>query len=582
LKDPEEATPFADAMPTRRRFLTGAVGIAAASSLPIDVAAAYQTKGAETSGRGQTFFELVRVPDLVQAFKELKDPQALIGGGERWTASGVEVETAIADGQVSVSVRAEAKPIRHVHLRWRGTVSPELLLLGDAWERSYGDLEWRNMVPDRVMPWYFGTWDGAECHAYGVKTQAGAMCFWQADPDGVSLWLDLSNGGLGVLLGQRKLLAATVISRRGQKGESPTGALRAFCKQMCLTQTRPAGAIYGTNDWYYAYGKNTAERILSDTEYIASLSEGNEVRPFSVVDMGWSIGTASFPSMADLAVQIRARRVRPGIWIRPLEASERTDAKLLLPRMRFGKAKAGQTKELAYDPTVPEALEAVLAKVTQVVDWGYELVKHDFSTYDLLGQWGFEMGAEPTAPGWSLHDRTRTNAEVIHDLYQGIRSRCGQQRLILGCNTVGHLGQGIFDVQRTGDDTSGRIWERTRRMGVNTLAFRLPQHGSFFVQDADCVGISPAIPWKLNLQWMKLIAQSGTALFLSPGDGSRGLEQAREIREAFSIAAAGGSGVEPQDWREQTTPQRWATAGGTSKSMQLDWYGEQGAFPFMV
>ena len=37
---------------------------------------------------------------------------------------------------------------------------------------------------------------------------------------------------------------------------------------------------------------------------------------------------------------------------------------------------------------------------------------------------------------------------------------------------------------RTGDDTSGRIWERTRRMGVNTLAFRLPQHNAFYHIDA--------------------------------------------------------------------------------------------------
>ena len=44
-------------------------------------------------------------------------------------------------------------------------------------------------------------------------------------------------------------------------------------------------------------------------------------------------------------------------------------------------------------------------------------------------------------------------------------------------------------LNRTGDDTSGRIWERTRRMGVNTLAFRLPQHNTFYHIDADCVGI---------------------------------------------------------------------------------------------
>ena len=33
-------------------------------------------------------------------------------------------------------------------------------------------------------------------------------------------------------------------------------------------------------------------------------------------------------------------------------------------------------------------------------------------------------------------------------------------------------------------------------MGVNTLAFRLPQHNTFYHIDADCVGIFGMIPWE--------------------------------------------------------------------------------------
>ena len=95
--------------------------------------------------------------------------------------------------------------------KWR----PDLRALGDAWERSYGDLGWRNLIPERVMPWYFATHDGVTCHGYGVKTDAAALCFWQLDPEGVSLWLNVTNGGDGVELGQRKLTMATVVTRRG-------------------------------------------------------------------------------------------------------------------------------------------------------------------------------------------------------------------------------------------------------------------------------------------------------------------------------------------------------------------------------
>lgn len=108
------------------------------------------------------------------------------------------------------------------------------------------------------------------------------------------------------------------------------------------------------------------------------------------------------------------------------------------------------------------------------------------------------MGAELTEGGWHFADRTLTNAEIILRLYRTLRAAAGDT-LLLGCNTVGHLGAGLFEIQRTGDDTSGRVWERTRRMGVNTLAFRLPQHGTFFASDPDCAAHTTAPRrWRLG------------------------------------------------------------------------------------
>ena len=86
---------------------------------------------------------------------------------------------------------------------------------------------------------------------------------------------------------------------------------------------------------------------------------------------------------------------------------------------------------------------------------------------------------------------------------------------MLGCNVVGHLAAGLVHAQRTGDDTSGRGWERTRRMGVNTLAFRLAYHRRFCTLDADCVANTPLTDWSKNRQFLDLIARSGTALFVS-------------------------------------------------------------------
>jgi alpha-galactosidase len=520
---------------------------------------------------------VLRAPDRITAYCGLADAFPLSRAGLRWTGRSVAAETTPGDAEVPILVSAPQDPLTHLHLRWSQRVSNELLCLGDAWERSYGELAWRSLVPERAMPWYFATStaDGAATRGYGVKAGAGALCFWQLDPEGVSLWLDLSNGGGGVLLGERTLAAATVVAHEGHSGEDSISAVRGLCRRMCERPRPSPGPIYGSNDWYYAYGNSSQELILRDADLVASLQPITGPKPFTVIDEGWA-NKAKFPDMARLAVEIRRRGARPGIWERPLRAPKEANPALLLPAARFGE-KSSRAAELAYDPTIPEALHLVAEKFRAIRSWGYELLKHDFTTYDLLGQWGFEMGARPTLPGWSFHDRSRTNAEILLDLYRAIRGAAGEETVILGCNTAGHLTAGIFDLQRTGDDTSGKVWERTRRMGVNTLAFRGPQHGSFFTIDADCVAITPAIPWELTRQWLDAVARSGTALFVSAE--SANAEQKKALAEAFALVAASGTASAPVDWFRDTTPEAWMDLPGKT-TREYRWCAPDGAYPF--
>jgi alpha-galactosidase len=568
---------------SRRSFVGGVVAATVGGAA---VGLGQKAHAADTLSRaktGSSFCEIQRAPDKVTAYREDRNAVSLVRSNEAWHSADIEVTTQTKASGLEVSIAAPSSALTRVHLRWNQKVDLSILIMGDAWERSYGDLAWRTFVPERAMPWYFVTHAQDGTHGYGVRTGAAALCFWQIDREGVSLWLDVTNGGSGVQLGQRTLHAATVLSRKGEAAQQPFDAVTAFCRKMSPTPRLPKGPIYGCNDWYYAYGRNTAAQIYRDTELISSLSPTAGPRPFSVIDMGWEHNPA-FGDMAVVAAEIRNRGARPGIWVRPLEATKAADPGMLLPVSRYGE-RTGRGAELAFDPTIPEALELALAKISNPAAWKYELIKHDFSTYDLFGQWGFEMGAQPTIPGWHFNDRSKTNAEIVLALYTSIR-KAGGESIVLGCNTIGHLSAGLFELQRTGDDTSGQRWERTRRMGVNTLAYRLPQHETFFVQDADCVGITRAIPWALNRAWLNLLARSGTALFVSPAPDAIGEEQRSAMREAFAISASGAAKGRPMDWLHETTPEDWqwtgSPAAGEQKDLHYNWCGDDGCDPFTI
>jgi alpha-galactosidase len=488
-----------------------------------------------------------------------------------WAHKDAEVCATPAANGLKVSLTAADTAVCRLMLVWKTQACRRCRLLGDHWERGYGDLEWRGIVPERVLPWYFLLFDGRKTDGLGVMTGPAALCFWKADEDAVTLCLDVRCGGSGVRLGGRAVELATVTARDGLDSETPYQAARAFCAQMCPRPRLPKEPVYGGNNWYYAYGKSSQGEIEKDTDFIATLAPAGGNRPYMVIDMCWERpldtpeqsrwqgGNSLFPDMGALADYMKKEGVRPGIWTRPLSMPDHFTERMSLPEQRVKLAGKLSYPGRFLDPSIPEALEIVRADAASLAAQGYELIKHDFTTFDLLGRWGFEMGWEVTNEGWSFSDRTKTTAEVILGLYRALRQGAGDA-LVIGCNTVGHLAAGLFEMQRTGDDTSGRQWERTRKMGVNTLAFAMPKHGTFYASDADCAAVTNAVPWELGQQWLTLLAASGTPLFVS-APPTTAPEQRRAIREAFALASKPLPTAEPLDWLDTTCPASWLLNG---------------------
>jgi alpha-galactosidase len=562
--------------PTRRAFLLGAGAVATVAS-----ASVFPEKHSFARAAAPSLPDVQRVPDRVSVFEESKSGERnLTRSGSNWQASGIEVSTEVSEGKsggnVEISVSAPSAALTRIRFRWHGAFPMDWRYLGDHWERSYGDLEFRSLSGDRLMPWYFLATNGSDALGCGVKTGASAICYWQVDAAGITLNLDVSNGGYGVRLGTRRLHAATIVSRKNHSSESPMDAARSFCAVMCQKPLLPSRPVYGSNNWYYAYGNNTsAERSLRDAQLLSDLVPSSiSNRPFCVIDMGWHAArdgagpsrqtSSAYPDMPGLAQKMVASGVRPGIWTRPTLTSEPKAQVWRLPPS--GGRPEGDL--IVMDPTIPEALEYMAENVRVIQKWGYQLIKHDFSTFDLLGRWGFEMGDGLTQEGWHFHDQSFTNAEIIRKLYQTIRDAAGDA-ILIGCNTIGHLAAGLVQAQRIGDDTSGREWARTRKMGVNTLAFRLSQHNTFFAADADCVPLTSEIPWELTRQWLDLVARSGTALFVSVDPDALQPGQKQPLRAALQAASEKRLPAAPLDWLETTTPQRWRL---DAKPANYDWY----------
>lgn len=462
--------------------------------------------------------------------------------------------------------------ITGVSLRWKEPQPHRVRILGDHWERGYGDLEWRGYVPERILPWYALIHDAetGRTQGFGVQTGGAAIAHWTIDPAGISLVLDIRSGAKGINLSGRNLVISQLVFLESEPDETLFDFSRRFCRALCPAPRLPKFPVYGGNDWYYAYGSNSADSIRRDAALIREHSPSTTNAPFMVIDAGWfpaqgcgggpyDHGNEKFPDMPGLAAEMKAMNVRPGIWIRPLLINDSPIA-WQLPANHPIRARE---KGIVLDPSVPEVLELVRQDIARLTEWGYDLIKHDFTTFDITGRWGFEMTDRFTGGDWTFADSTRTTAEIIRDLYQTIREAAGEG-ILIGCNTVGHLGAGLFELQRTGDDTSGREWERTRKMGINTLAFRMPQHGTFFDVDADCVGLTNDVPWDLNSQWLDLLARSGTPLFVSADPAAMGAAQSAALREAFSIAATDQPVAEAVDWLETTCPSHWQTASGTT------------------
>lgn len=103
----------------------------------------------------------IRIPN--ETIVTLSDGERLLS--PKLTFEGGRVTYGLTEGTVAglrVSIQSKLYGLRYLTLKWRHSFPQGVKVLGDAWERGYGDLRRLPVDSDRCMPWYMAASNGSD------------------------------------------------------------------------------------------------------------------------------------------------------------------------------------------------------------------------------------------------------------------------------------------------------------------------------------------------------------------------------------------------------------------------------------
>lgn len=492
----------------------------------------------------------------------------------------VKYDYVVGTNSAKVIVYPSGSPVKYLKLRFRGDFSSVTGVMGDKFERSgvLMPLEWRLILAENRMPWFFYVKSNDYTACYGVKTGADCFAYWFLDPQGITLFLNLTCDSRGTDL-KEPLLACEVVELFGEKGEDTYFVASKFASIMCDKPVLPKTPVFGVNNWYWAYGNISKDIVLSEANYLKELVDGVKNKPCLVIDDGWQYNRPDMPcgvggpweanklftDMGELADKITEKGINAGLWFRPLLTTEKTGTGTVL-KEEFTPGFGGYI----LDPSHPEVIEKVYNDAKKIRDWGYSIIKHDFTSIDATGNWNHAFSETPMVqPDRKFFDNTKTTATILKNLYKTIQQGVGDADVI-GCNVYGHLSAGIHSMQRVGGDTSGKAFEITRSQGINSM-MRLPTNNKFYLIDPDCAAFTKKVDFETNLNFLEMCALTDCTTIASVTPGILSDEQIKRVNKVFKIADKGGSGYVIKNFDKTNCPDCIISVDKT-KEKSYNWY----------
>ena len=522
-------------------------------------------------------------------FSVLRAPDKVIGATEQTpfrfeesiqTECPVKYDYVVSNGVGKVIVYPSDSPIKFLKLRFRGELNFVEKVLGDQWERcginSY--VEWRSVMANRPLPLYTYLYADKTTACYGVKTGPNCLPYWQVDTHGITLFLNLCCGNEGVDL-KEPIVACEVVELIGKKGEDSFKVAKKFARIMCDNPVLPKEPIFGVNNWYWAYGEISHDTIKTETEYLIKMCEGTKNRPYMIIDDGWQINRTygsncyiggpydycnnKFSSMKETVDMIHEMGAKAGLWFRPLQTMGDCPKDAIFESQEGG--------AVILDPSHPYTLKKVFDDAKRFSDWGFDLLKHDFTCMDgtgFVGPIDDKKTTEILSPNRKYYDKTKTTAMIFKNLYRAIQDGFGDKDII-SCNVFGHLSAGIHSIHRVGADNSGHAFEWTRRDGINSV-MRLPTNNAFYNVDPDCAAFTEKTPVKANLDFLEMCAITGMTVLASIKPGILTEDEMKEINRIFKIADKNEKFYEIKNFDKNANPEEFVSPDGKDY-VRFDW-----------
>jgi alpha-galactosidase len=159
----------------------------------------------------------------------------LKSSGRVFTYKDVEVSIKTNGNASGIFIQSPSTALSGIRLKWKHQTSVSAKILGDHWERTYGDMAWKSVDSHIKNPWYVLLNDTGHTACFGVKTGANTICWWAVNTDSIELTLDTHSGGSGVQLGARKLHAADIVTTESTATENAFATARRFCQSSPFT-----------------------------------------------------------------------------------------------------------------------------------------------------------------------------------------------------------------------------------------------------------------------------------------------------------------------------------------------------------